>query len=131
MTDTSRKATLERVLCIWYLVRFCWKNDKYVDKDIKALIDSGSKVNAMPPAYAIKLGLCTGKIDVGTQKIDRSYLDTFGMLIADCSVKDKLKRVWFFQETFLLANIGLEVVLGIFFLTLSKADIRFAEQKLI
>ena len=53
------------------------------------------------------------------------------MVIADCSVKDKLGRVRFFQETFLLANIGLEVVLGMPFLTLSKADVRFAERELV
>ena len=85
----------------------------------------------MHPAYATKLGLRARKIDVGAQKIDGSHLDTFGMVIADCSVKDKLGRVRFFQETFLLANIGLEVVLGMLFLTLSKADIRFAERELV
>ena len=52
-------------------------------------------------AYATKLGLRAGKIDVGTQKIDRSHLDTFGMVIVDYSVKDKLGRVRPFQETFL------------------------------
>ena len=82
-------------------------------------------------AYATKLCLCTRKIDVGTQKIDRFYLDTFRMVIADCSVKNKLERVRFFQKTFLLANISLKVVLGMFFLTLSKADIRIAKQKLV
>ena len=82
-------------------------------------------------AYATKLGLHARKIDVGAQKIDESYLDTFGMVIADYSVKDKLGRVLFFQKTFLLANIGLEVVLGMFFLTFSKKYIRFAERELV
>ena len=53
------------------------------------------------------------------------------MVIADCSVKDKLERVQLLQETFLLANIGLEVVLEMLFLTFSKADIRFAERELV
>ena len=131
MTDTSREATLERVPCIRYPVRFRRKNDEDEDKDVRALIDSGSEVNAMHPAYATKLGLRARKIDVGAQKIDGSHLDTFGMVIADCSVKDKLGRVRFFQETFLLPNIGLEVVLGMLFLTFSKADIQFAERKLV
>lgn len=39
-----------------------------------ALIDSGSEVNAMHPAVR--------KTDVGTQKIDGSALETFGMVIA-------------------------------------------------
>ena len=53
------------------------------------------------------------------------------MVIADYSVKDKLGRVQFFQKTFLLANIALDVVLGIPFLIFSKADIRFTERKLV
>ena len=65
MTDTSREATLEGVLCIRYLVRFRQKNNKDEDKDVRALIDSGSEVNTMHPAYATKLGLRTRKIDVG------------------------------------------------------------------
>ena len=101
MTDTSREATLERVPCIRYPVRFRRKNDEDEDKDVRALIDSGSEVNAMHPAYATKLGLRARKIDVGAQKIDGSHLDTFGMVIADCSVKNKLGRVRFFQKTFL------------------------------
>ena len=96
MTDTSREATLERVSCIRYPVRFRRKNDEDEDKDVRALIDSGSEVNAMHPAYTTKLGLRARKIDVDTQKIDGSYLDTFGMVIADCSVKNKLRRVRFF-----------------------------------
>ena len=66
----------------------------------------------MYPAYAAKLGLCVKETDVGAQKIDGSHLDTFGMVIAGFAVKDKLGKVRFFQETFLLANISLEVVLG-------------------
>ena len=34
-------------------------------------------------------------------------------------------QVRFFEETFLMANICLEVVLGMLFLTLSEADIDF------
>ena len=38
---------------------------------------------------------------------------------------NKANRVRFFEETFLVANVSLEVVLGIFFLTLSGADVNF------
>ena len=131
MTDTSREATLKRVPCIRYPVQFRQKNDEDEDKDVRAMIDSGSEVNAIHSAYGTKLDLRARKIDVGAQKIDGSHLDTFEMIIADCSVKDKLERVRFFQKTFLVANIGLEVVLMMFFLTLSKANIRFAERELV
>ena len=60
---------------------------------MRAPIDLGSEVNAMHPAYATKLGLHTRKIDVSAQKIDGSHLNIFEIVIADCSVKDKLGRV--------------------------------------
>ena len=50
----------------------------------------------MHPAYATKLGLRARKINIGAQKIDGSHLDTFGMVIVNCSVKDKLRRIRFF-----------------------------------
>ena len=96
MTDTSKEATLKQVLCIWYLVQFRQKNDKDKDKDVKALINLGSKVNAMHPAYVTKLGLHARKINVNAQKIDESHLNTFRIVIADCLVKNKLRRVQFF-----------------------------------
>ena len=131
MTNTSREAILKQVSSIRYPVRFGQKNDKDKNKDIRALIDLGSEVNIMHPTYATKLGLRARKIDVGAQKIDGSHLHTFGIVIADYLVKDKLGKVRFFQETFLLANIGLEVVLEMLFLTVNKADIWFVERELV
>ena len=84
----------------------------------------------MHPAYSTKLGLHARKIDISAQKIDRSYLDNFEIVITDCSVKHKLGWVWFPQVTFMLANIGLDVVLEMLFLTFNKADIRLVERKL-
>ena len=98
---------------------------------MRALIDLGSKVNAIHPAYTTKLGLCTRKIDVNVQKINESHLDIFEIVIADCSVQDKLERVQFFWNTFLLANIGLKVVLEMLFLTFNRANIRFAEREFV
>ena len=124
MTGTSLKAVvLERVPYICYPVQF--------QKDqVQALINSGSKVNAMTPAYALKLGLITRKIDVGVQKIDGSALTTDRMVIAGFSLQDKLGRVWFFKETFLLADTSIEVVLGMPFFSLSDVDIRFVKREI-
>ena len=69
---------VDRVPCICYLVQF--RKDK--GKDILALLDSGSKVNAMTPAYVAYLGLKVRVTNVGAQKIDRSSLATYGMVIA-------------------------------------------------
>ena len=50
------------------------------------------------------------------------------MVLASFQIEDKLKRARFFQETFLLADFSIEVVLGMPFLTLSNADIQFARK---
>lgn len=54
MTEDNKEdeVILERIPCIHYPLRF-WKDTN----KIQILIDSGSKVNAMTPAYALKLGL--------------------------------------------------------------------------
>ena len=98
---------------------------------MKALIDKCSEVNVMHPTYTTKLGLYARKIDVSAQKINRFYPDIFGIVISDYSVKNRLKRVRFFPETYLLANISLKVVLEMLFLIFGKTKIRFAEQELV
>ena len=70
-----------------------WKDKS---KDILALLDSGSKVNAMTPAYTAWLGLNVQKTDIGAQKIDKSTLATYGMVIAAFQVLNKLGRLQFF-----------------------------------
>ena len=45
------------------------------------------------------------------------------MVIAGFQVEDKLDRAWFFQESFLLVDTSMEVVLGMPFLTPSNVDI--------
>ena len=45
------------------------------------------------------------------------------MVLAKFQVEDKPGKAQFFQETFLLTSISMEVVLDMPFLTLSNADI--------
>ena len=77
----------------------------------------------MNPTYASRLGLRVYRTDIRAQKVDGSTLKTFGMVLASFQVEDKLGRIWFFQETFLLADISTEVVLGMSFLTFSNANV--------
>ena len=121
MTETSKEedVPLQRIPYIHYPIWF-------KKKKVQALIDSGSEFNAMTLAYAAKLDLGVRETDIGAQKIDGSTLDTFGMVLADFQVEDKLGRTQFFQETYLVANNTSEVILGMHFLTLSNADIQFA-----
>ena len=61
MTDNrDKEIVLKRVSYIHYLVWF-----QKGQKQIKALLNSGSKVNAISPAYVEKLGLKTRKTNVG------------------------------------------------------------------
>ena len=96
----------------------------------QALINSGSEINAIYPTFAKQLGLPIRPSDVGAQKIDGTTLDTYGMVVAAFSVEDNANRVKFFEETFLVANISPEVVLGMSFLILSNADIDFSGREL-
>ena len=52
------------------------------------------------------------------------------MAIADFPVIDKLDKAWFFQETFLLANISMKIILKTFFLIIKNANIQFTIRKL-
>ena len=119
MTKIIREFALDRVLCIYYQVKF--RNNK--GATIQALINSGGEINAITLTHTKKLGLWTQRNDVGPQKIDRSSLDTFGIVIAGFQILNKQGRVRFFQEIFLLANITMEVILGMLFFTFINADI--------
>ena len=52
------------------------------------------------------------------------------MVVAAFLVEDKANQVKFFEEIFLVANVSPEVVLGMFFLTLSDADVDFLGHEL-
>ena len=118
---TASSEALQRVPCISYPVQF----EGSQAGEVRALIDSGSEVNAMTPAFAAKLGLSTQPTNVGAQKIDGSTLKTYGMTIAGFSMQDGLGKFRFFEETFLLADTSMDVVLGMLFLSLSNADVKF------
>ena len=58
-------------------------------KSILALLDSGSKVNALHPTFAKELGLLIRPKDIGAQKIDGTTLDIYGMVVVVFLVKHK------------------------------------------
>ena len=84
----------------------------------------------MTLAYVANLGLTAQKTYISTQKIDGFILVTYEIVIIGFSIKYKLEIVWFFEETFLLANNSIEVILEMFFLIFSNANIRFAKKEL-
>ena len=60
-TKEAKEVILDQVLCIHYRVQF--RKEKRAT--IRALINWGSKINTMTPAYAKQLGLQIRKTDVG------------------------------------------------------------------
>lgn len=98
---------------------------------MQALIDSGSKVNAMSLIYAKKLEFQIWKTDIGIQKINGSTLSIFEIVIADFQVQDKLERAKFFQKTFLVTYTNMKVIFRMFFLTFSNANVGFLNRELI
>ena len=94
------------------------------------MLNSSSKINVINSAYIENLGLKTRKTNVGAQKIDGSALVTFEMVITDFQVEDNGGRPRFFQETFLVADTKFEMILGMPFLKLSKANLLFSKKTL-
>ena len=90
VTDTSGKE-VTKVTCIHYSIWF-WENQEQV----RALLDSGSKINTMISAFVRKLRLYIQKTNVKAQKIDGSALKTFEMVIADFHIEDNIDRSRFF-----------------------------------
>lgn len=84
----------------------------------------------MTSAYTTKLGLTSWTIKIKAQKIDSLVFKTYRMVIAKFLVYNKLGRAWFFEETFLLANINMKVVLKMPFLSFSDTNLQFGARKL-
>ncbi len=81
----------------------------------------------MTPAYAVELGLTTRKTSIGAQKIDGLPLEIYSIASASFLLQNNLRRVQFFEETFLLTNTSIEMILGILFLSLSNANVKFVK----
>lgn len=77
----------------------------------------------MSPTYAKNLRLFIRKINVGVQKNNRLLLRTNGIILASFSLEDYLRRSEFFKEIFLIADISIEVILEMSFLSLSDAEV--------
>ena len=84
--EASSKTTLQHIFCIRYPIQF-------QDNEVEALLDFGSEVNAIIPAYAAKLGLRLRPTNVGAQKIDGLVLETHGMTSARFLIQDSQGRV--------------------------------------
>ncbi len=84
----------------------------------------------MTLVYTAKLGFTTQKTCIRVKKIVSLPQETYSRTLTRLSLQDSLKKVWFFEETFLLAEISMEIVLKMPILALSNANFSFGTEKL-
>lgn len=85
----------------------------------------------MTPAYAVKLGLTIWNTSIGTQKIDGLLLKINDMVLTRYLLQNSRERIWLFEETCLLADTSIKVVLEMTFLAVSNANFKFGAEKRI
>lgn len=76
-----------------------------------------------------KIDLAIWKTDQNTKKINHITLEIFQMIIAVFLINNLVEKVCFFEKTFWLANISVNVILQMSFFTLSNINIQFIYQK--
>ncbi len=91
----------------------------------EALLDSGSKVNAISQVFAHQLGHKIQKTNIRAQKIDDTTLETYKIIVSTFSILDKDGRERIFEESFQLTDMNLDIVFGMSFLIMSNVDIDF------
>lgn len=84
----------------------------------------------MHPVFAKKLDLFIRPTDIKVLKINDITLDIYKIVVLAFLVTNKANQIRFFKKTFLFANDSLEIVLEIFFFTLSSTNIDFLGQEL-
>ena len=121
----AKKEARQHIPCIYYPIHFKKDTNK-----IQTLIDSKSEVNAIHSTFAQQLDLFIRPTNTEAQKIYGITLDIYKMVVAAFSIINKANWVKFFKKIFLVANISLEVVFGMFFLILSSINIDFLDWEL-
>lgn len=109
---------LETVKCITWNVKLNKGN-----KEVLALLDSGSEANLISQGYASELPLKIMDTSWGLATINKQQISIQGMVIAGFEVTDSLDHTRYFEETFLIADIPQPVVLGMPFLKLGNPDV--------
>ena len=69
----------------------------------------------MSQVFALLLDFKIQKTNIRAQKIDSIILKTYGIIVFIFFILNKDNKVRFFEKSFLLANIKLDIILGILF----------------
>lgn len=84
----------------------------------------------MNPAFAQMLSFALTPTNIEAQKIVKSLLRTYKIVSTSFSLQNSCRKVRFFEQTYFLTDTYMEIVLGMLFLLLSNADIKFDTEKL-
>lgn len=79
----------------------------------------------MSEAFTQQLSLNIHKTNISCQKIDGITLETYEIIVSTFFILAKDSREMLFEQSFLLADIKLDIILGMLFLIMSNADIHF------
>lgn len=114
---------LQRVPCMQWLMQF----GQYL---IETHINFGSKINTIQPSFARKLGLNIGEINVDIQRINGIKLEIFDMVIACFLVENKVGKSHFFEDTFLLGDISMNIACRMLLFIFNIVKMNFTDQEL-
>ena len=84
----------------------------------------------MAQIYTAHVNLKVRKTDINAQIIDIFLLEIYSIVTAIFQVFEKLGCYWFFNKTFLSAQIIIKVVFSMFFINFSNSNVYFAKKKL-
>ena len=79
----------------------------------------------MSQIFASQLGLKIWNTNIGAWKIADTIFETYKMVISTFTMLNKDGRERFFEKSFSLADVKLDVMLGIFFFVMNNTDIDF------
>ena len=76
------------------------------------------------------MDLTVQSTNVDAQKIYSTTFEIYKMIVAVFSVINQADKIRFFEIIFLVVNISLNMIFGMFFFILSNIDIDFLNKKL-
>lgn len=93
--------------------------------EFRVLIDFGTEVNAITPAFAVELGLFTRQIEISIEKIDISTQNIYGMVIIGFLIQNKLGKIRYYEENFLSVNTSMNVFFKMRIMAFNNKIIQF------
>lgn len=84
----------------------------------------------MCQVFALQLGLKIWKINAEAQKINGTTWETYKMIVSTFFVSDKDNKKRFFEKSVLLADVKLDIFLGMSLLTMSNTNVNFQARDL-